>query len=263
MSLVKADSRRDSDRSTLACCRPNLTAASPSRAAIGLVVLATDQTLEHEFRAPRQPARRCVLRVARLQRQRHHSRNVARHRRQDRAERRPDPSQHRARRRGVWLHFGDHDARRGGGLRRNSQGSAECRLYDPGHRGARGFRALGAARIGLLTPYAPEINTELRQIFQRSRRRTSPPSPPSIGATTARRRVSRVASIEARRAAGRDVRQSMRFSSPAPACASRRPSSAWRNAIGRSDHLEQSRDGVALPEARGDRGSATGGRAAV
>ena len=91
------------------------------------------------------------------------------------------------------------------------------------------FAALGAKRIGLLTPYAPEINASFVRYFGDRGLNIA------AVATFDRRddrdaaRIS-VASIEDAAAASRRRPRSMRFSFHAPACASRRPSSASRNA---------------------------------
>src|SRR5580704_7642385 len=102
-----------------------------SRAAIGLVVLTTDQTMEHEFRA--------LLRlpgVAVYKSRRDPARHLARHWAKDRAERRAHPAGDSARRRRLRLHVGDDDPWRRGGVRRNPQIPPGRRLHDPGHRRA-------------------------------------------------------------------------------------------------------------------------------
>ena len=57
-------------------------------------------------------SRRRLLRGARVQRQRHHARNLARHRAAHRAEPRSHFARREPRRRRFRLHFGDDDARR-------------------------------------------------------------------------------------------------------------------------------------------------------
>src|SRR5208282_5838246 len=99
------------------------------RAAIGLVVLATDQTMEHEFRA--------LLRlpgVAVFESRVFNDNDI-----------RPETLRAIGPRiapsvalilPGVGLHVGDDDSRRGCGVRRDSQGAARRRVHDAGHRRA-------------------------------------------------------------------------------------------------------------------------------
>ena len=114
------------------------------------------------------------------------------------------------------------------------------------------FRALGARKIGLLTPYAPEINSSLVRYFGDRGLNIA------AVATFDRRddrdaaRIS-VASIEAAAerlaASARDRRDFRLMHQPAR----RRGRRAARGARPRAHHLQQSRDGVALSAAFGNR----------
>ena len=91
------------------------------------------------------------------------------------------------------------------------------------------FRALGATGIGLLTPYAPEINARLVAYFS-GRGSTSRQSPHSTGATPATPPASRSPRSRRRQRNWRQRPGSTRSSSHARACASPKPRQAWNGA---------------------------------
>ena len=95
------------------------------------------------------------------------------------------------------------------------------------------FRTLGARRIGLLTPSMRPKSTRASSDISAIAVSISPRSPPSTGATTAKRPVLRSPRSKTLRAASPGRKLSTRFSSPAPACVSPRPSSGWSSASAR------------------------------
>ena len=221
-----------------------------SRAAIGLVVLATDQTMEHEFRA--------LLRLPGVA--------VYQSRVFNDAEIRPDTL--RAIRPriapsaalilpGIPLDvvaFGCTSATMTLGEEavfaeiRKERPDIACTT--PVTAALAAFRTLGASSIGLLTPYAPEINASLVAYFR------SCGVDVAAVATFDRRddrdaaRIS-VASIEAgvrRLAAAPRGRDDLRLVHEPARRRGRRQARAPRR---RFRHLQQPRDGVALPAARG------------
>ncbi len=114
------------------------------RAAIGLIVLATDQTIEHEFRQIMSDRRRGLLRDADPQCRRDQSHHLGRDGEGAGRGDRPDPARLQARRGGLWLHLGHRGHRRGAGLRPHPRGTPGSRLHHPHHGGHR--RAEGARR---------------------------------------------------------------------------------------------------------------------
>src|SRR5580692_11709768 len=183
-----------------------------SRAAIGLVVLATDQTMEHEFRA--------LLRLPGVA--------VYKSRVFNDAEIRPDtlraigpsiaPSVALILP-GVPLDvvaFGCTSATMTLGAEavfaeiRNSRPDVACTT--PVTAALAAFRAFGARSIGLLTPYAPEINASLVASF-----RARGVAVAAV-VTTATPRASRSPRSKRRSSALPRRRGSKRSSSPAPAC---------------------------------------------
>ena len=114
------------------------------RAAIGLIVLATDQTIEHEFRQ--------IMSIEGVAYYETRIRNAAEINPTTLAEMekgmagsdRPDPARLQARRGGLWLHLGHRGHRRGAGLRPHPRGAPGSRLHHPHHGGHR--RAEGARR---------------------------------------------------------------------------------------------------------------------
>ena len=117
------------------------------------------------------------------------------------------------------------------------------------------FRALGAKSIGLLTPYAPAINASLVEIFRArgidvaADRHLRPPRRPRRGAHFGR--LDRSRHRPPRRSARR--RDDLRLLHQPPR---RRSGGAVRAPRRRSRHLEQPRDGLALPASCGRQRSA-------
>ena len=221
-----------------------------SRAAIGVVVLATDQTMEHEFRA--------LLRLPGVA--------IYQSRVFNDAEIRPDTLRAIGPRiapsvalilPGIPLDvvaFGCTSATMTLGEEavfaeiRKERPSVACTT--PVTATLAAFRALGASSIGLLTPYAPEINASL-VAYLRSR------GVDVAAVATFDRRDDRdaarisVASIEAgiwRLAAAPGVETIFVSCTSLRAAEFRRQARAPRR---RFRHLQQSRDGVALPAPRG------------
>ena len=137
------------------------------RAAIGLVVLASDQTIEHEFRLIMRQPGVAFYEFSRLQRPRDHPRDAARYWPEDRAERGPYPPKHRTRRGCVRLHIRNHDARRRRGLCGNPQGPAVCRLHDPRHGRASGVSGAARKEGRLAHALCARNQRKPRQIFRR------------------------------------------------------------------------------------------------
>ena len=240
------------DRSTSACSPVELDGGLAARAAIGLVVLATDQTLEHEFRALiRIPG------VAFYESRVFNDNDITPETLRAIGPRiapsaRSHPAQRQARRRRLRLHFGDDDARRGGGVRRNPQGRARAspaRRRSPRRFAA--FRALGAqADRPADALFAPRSTTTSSRYFEgrgvdvaavatfdrQDDREAARISLASIEAGA--RRLAQAPGVEC------DVRL---LHQPAR----RRDRRARRGRDRRSGHLEQPRDGVALPAAGG------------
>ncbi len=132
-----------------------------SRARIGLIVLATDYTIEHEWRRIMSGLPGVALyRAGFSTTADHHARNFARDGAAHcRCSGRTHTARRRTRRGGLWLHLRIHGDRRGEGLRQYPLGAAlVSRCTTPITAAFAAFRAFGARRIGVLTPYRADVN---------------------------------------------------------------------------------------------------------
>ncbi len=218
------------------------------RAAIGLVVLATDQTMEHEFRA--------LIKLP----------GVAFYESRlfNDAEIRPDTL------RAIGPRIAPSVALILPGLKLDvvafgctsaTMTLGEAAVFAEIHQSRPGvacttpvtaalaaFRAFGAKSIGLLTPYAPEINASLVASFQRSRNRRRRRSDFRPARRPRRRTHFRRLDRSGNRAPGQSARgrDGVRFLHQ---LARRRGRGEARAARRRSGHLQQPRHGLALPAA--------------
>ena len=203
-----------------------------SRAAIGLVVLATDQTMEHEFRIlVRQPG------VAFYEFRVFNDHDIT-------------PETLRAIGARIApsvdlilpsieldvVAFGCTSATMTSVKRRSSLKSIRSGRMSPARpRSPQRLRRLerwgqgGSACSPPMRPRSTRASSDISAIAVS----ISPRSPPSTGATTAKRPVLRSPRSKTLRAASPGRKLSTRFSSPAPACVSPRPSSGWSSASAR------------------------------
>ena len=139
-----------------------------ARARIGLIVLATDQTIEHEWRLIfHGPRRRRALPEPDLERPADHARDPAAHGGQARRERGRHHARPAAGLARLRLHLGHHGDRRGEAC------SPACARPGPRPGPPRpitaafaAFRAFGARRLAVLTPYRADVNAAVRRYIE-------------------------------------------------------------------------------------------------
>ena len=244
---MDADLAAFTDLGVLPC---TLDAGIASRAAIGLLVLATDQTMEHEFRhLIRLPG------VAVYQARLFNDADITPATLRAIGERIAPaaelilPSLHL-----DVVAFGCTSASMALGeaavFRQIRRVRPEVACTTPVTAAFAAFKALGARRIGVLTPYAPEVNAVVRDYlnahgaevaaFAHVRQARRSRGGADLGGFD-RRGDRRVGAWRAARCGVRVVHQ------PAPG----RERGGDRGGGGNSGHLQRSRDGLALPAARG------------